>query len=84
MPNFAGFNRIAQFHVDYLKQMLREKGIRYTKTNPWEVGESYYIEELKKRVADTPQHMKTLQDFFHFCDSFQSTLPDTNKSLSPG
>lgn len=81
MPNFAGFNSISQFHADYLKRMLREKRILYAKGNPREVGESHYIEELKKRVTDTPQHLKTLQNFFHFCDSFQSTLPDINKSL---
>jgi hypothetical protein len=84
MPNFAGFKSISQFHFDYLRQMLREKGIHYAKGNPREVGESYYIEELKKRVANTPQHLKTLQVFFRFCDSFQSTSPDTNISLSPG
>lgn len=81
MPNFAGFYSIAQFHADYLKRMLREKRIPYSKGNPREVGESHYIKELKKRVADTPQHLKTLQNFFHFCDSFQSNLSDTNTSL---
>jgi hypothetical protein len=77
MPNFAGFNRIAQFHEDYLKRMLKEKGIHYTKRNPREVGESHYIEELKKRVTDAPQQLKTLQDFFRFCESIHfSHSPD--------
>lgn len=84
MPTFAGFSSIAQFHGDYLKRMLKEKRIHYTKQNPREVGESYYIEELRKRVTDEPQHLKTLQDFFRFCNAILSTLPNTNISLWPG
>jgi hypothetical protein len=69
MPNFADFNRTAQFHEDYLKRMLKEKGIHYTKRNPGVVGELHYLEALKKRISDAPQHLKTLQDFFQFCKS---------------
>lgn len=69
MPNFAGFNRVAQFHVDYLERMLREKGIRYTKRNPGNAGEPHYIEALKKRIENNPDHLKTLNYFFQFCES---------------
>jgi hypothetical protein len=74
MPNFAGFNSVAQFHEDYLKRMLREKGIRYTKPNPGNVGEPHYIEALQKRTENTPDHLKTLKYFFQFCESIHLIL----------
>lgn len=74
MPNFPDFNEIQQFHKDYLKRMLAEKGIRYTAANPREVGESYYIKELEKRTTETPGHLKTLKEFFSFCDSILKTM----------
>jgi REP element-mobilizing transposase RayT len=74
MPNFAGFNRIAQFHEDYLKRMLREKGIRYTKRNPGNVGEPHYIEALQKRTGNNHNHLKTLKYFFQFCESIHRSL----------
>ena len=74
MPNFGGFNSISKFHEDYLKRMLKEKGIHYTKQNPVVVGELHYIKALKKRVGDTPQHLKTLQNFFQFCEAIHFIL----------
>jgi REP element-mobilizing transposase RayT len=74
MPNFTGFNRIAQFHEDYLKRMLREKGIRYTKRNPGNVGESHYIEALQKRTENNPGHLKSLRYFFQFCEAIHRIL----------
>jgi hypothetical protein len=71
MPIFPGFNSAAQFHEDYLKRMLREKGIRYTKNNPNDVGEAHYVKELQKRVADCPDHLNSLRDFFSFCRSLK-------------
>jgi len=76
MPNFTGFGSIAQFHADYLKRMLREKDICYTKKNPGDVGERHYLKSLQKRVMDNPTHLKTLQDFFIFCKSIHSILAD--------
>ncbi len=74
MPGFPGFNSFAQFHEDYLKRMLREKGIRYTKRNPGNVGEPSYIEALQKRVDDSPGHLKTLQEFFSFCENLRRSI----------
>jgi len=71
MPNYPGFNRTVQFHEDYLKRMLREKGIRYTKLNPGNVGEAHYIKELKKRIEDKPEDLQSLQYFFSFCESLK-------------
>lgn len=63
--NYNGTN--ANFHFEYLKTMLREKNIRYSKSHPKEVGETHYIEELKSRVKNDKNSlssMRTLFDFF--------------------
>ncbi|MCK4764754.1 MAG: hypothetical protein KAW12_21325 [Candidatus Aminicenantes bacterium] len=69
MEKFPGFNRIAQFHGDYLKRMLGEKNIPYTKKNPRGVRESAYVEALQKRIKDKPGQLETLKTFFSFCES---------------
>lgn len=71
MPGFPGFKSLAEFHYNYLRLMLKEKGIRYTKKYPGNVGEPPYIEALQKRVDDSPGHLKTLQEFFSFCASLR-------------
>jgi hypothetical protein len=74
MPNFKGFNKIQQFHKDYLKRMLAERGISYTKANPRGVGESRYVKELKKRISDMPGQLETLHNFFTFCGSIRRII----------
>jgi len=60
-----------QFHKDYLKKMLKEKNIHYTEQHPRGVGEEPYIKALQKRVEDSPEHLKTLQKFFSFCENLR-------------
>jgi len=66
-PNsLAGSTSI--YHELYLRKMLAAKNINYSKSNPKEVGEKYYLEELNKRVNETP-HLSSLKNFFSFCKS---------------
>lgn len=53
MGNHSGFNSVSQFHAAYLKKLLNENNISYTKTNPSDTAESYYLEQLIKRINDT-------------------------------
>lgn len=46
MTCMEGFSTSAQFHEEYLSEMLLEKNIRYTKKNPNGVTEKHYLEEL--------------------------------------
>ncbi len=62
--NFKG--SIAAFHEEYLKEMLREKHLKYSKRNPKTVCEPLYIERLQSRVEET-KHLRTLKKFFDFC-----------------
>jgi hypothetical protein len=68
MLKLPQFNKIAQFHKDYLKKMLKEKGSNYSVTHTRKVCEPSYIEELNKRVKDTA-HLKSLETFFSFCQT---------------
>jgi len=54
------------YHYEYLKNMLAEKNIRYTKNNPKGVVEKYYLEELIKRVKQYPNQLATLAEFLDF------------------
>ena len=68
MGLYKNFASISLFHYSYLKEMLAERGIRYTKSIPRAVTDPPYIEQLIARVEET-DHLKTLKDFFDFCHS---------------
>lgn len=54
-------NSLAEFHYHYLKKMLKQKKIHYSKKTPKEVGQAYYLQQLQKRITDEPTHLQTLQ-----------------------
>lgn len=62
------------YHETYLRKMLAEKNIRYSKSNPKEVDKAHYLEQLKKRVSDT-QHLISLKNFFNFCEAISTSQP---------
>ncbi len=49
----AGYGVKAHFHLDYLKEMMIEKGLSYTKENPREVQKRTYLAALAKRHDKT-------------------------------
>lgn len=73
MTAIDDFSTSAQFHEEYLTQMLLEKKIRYSKKNPNAVGERHYLEELISRQNDTG-HLLSLKDFFDFCFMIKKSL----------
>ncbi len=60
------------YHYEYLRHMLREKNITYSKTRPRGVGDLYYINELKRRIHETPDHLLSLRNFFDFCEELKA------------
>jgi len=64
---------ISQFHVEYLKQMLKEKRLNYSKNDVHVVCQEAYVNELQRRVQETP-HLKTLREFFNFWKAIQAEL----------
>ena len=67
MGKMHGFETHAQFHATYLKEMLNERNIRYTKHNPGAVSDQAYLLELIAR-ADETTHIQTFQSFVDFCN----------------
>lgn len=49
----ADYRVKAHFHLDYLKEMMTEKGLSYTKENPREVQKRTYLAALAKRREKT-------------------------------
>lgn len=73
MGLYKGFPSISMFHYSYLKEMLAERNIIYSKYSPKAVIEPSFIERLLSRVSTTA-HLKSLKDFFEFCDSIKPYL----------
>ncbi|MCI5149019.1 MAG: hypothetical protein D3916_06480, partial [Candidatus Electrothrix sp. MAN1_4] len=65
---------IGDYHFQYLKNMLREKNIRYSKKNPQGVTESYYIDELRNRITSDRNCLQSLQ---HFLSTTGGKLSDS-------
>lgn len=74
-PDNCGSSK-SQYHVDYLKSMLDEKNMQYSKKLPGAVCSEHYIKELEKRVEETP-HLKSLAQFFYFCTTLKTNLKRT-------
>lgn len=73
MTAIDGFSTSAQFHEEYLSEMLLEKNIRYTKKNPSGVTEKHYLAELISRQSET-NHLLSFKDFVDFCILVKTAL----------
>ncbi len=73
MTSMPEFNTSAQFHEEYLMEMLLERNIRYSKKNPIEVVEPHFLKELIKRNKET-NHLLSFKDFLDFCDIVKSKM----------
>lgn len=65
MPLLNGFDTHASFHLAYLKEMLRERNIRYTKNFPRDVAERHYLEQLILRTEEND--IQSFMSFYNFC-----------------
>lgn len=57
---------IGNFHYQYLRSMLREKNIRYSKSNPRDVVRTHYIDELKGRLNADENSLQSMRVLFNF------------------
>lgn len=55
----------AQFHHQYLKDMFRERNIRYSKNNPSEVCKQNYLNRLIERYEETG-HIESFGKWYEF------------------
>ncbi len=70
MGTFEKYATHAVFHEAYLKEMLIEKKIRYSKINPGATAEEPYLNELKRRIQNT-DHLKSFDYFINFIQSIK-------------
>lgn len=63
--NSEDFTTKAQFHFDYLKKMLAERNMRYSKNNTTEVQKSDYLNELINRCTTT-KDLLTFRAWYDF------------------
>ena len=77
MQKYSGFNTTSQFHIAYLKKTLNEKNISYTKNNPSDTAETYYLEQLINRVKET-NHLNSFKSFLEVIDLFKDTTYNLN------
>ncbi len=65
---------VSIYHECYLRAMLKERTINYSKQKPNDVGESHYLEQLQKRVSET-NHLSSLRNFFSFFETISAHNP---------
>lgn len=63
----------AQFHSAFLRELLSEKNIEYTKANPKGVMEEHFLNELIKRSYAT-NHIQTFKSFIDFCNKIKNKI----------
>lgn len=63
----------AIFHSSYLQEILTERKVDYSKKNPKEVTEKYFLEELIKRNLKT-NHLQSFKEFIDFCDKIKEEM----------
>jgi len=68
LPDFEGSASV--FRSIYLQELLAERNIAYSKRNPQEVVEEYFLRELILRSQKTI-HIQSFKDFIQFCEQIR-------------
>lgn len=63
----------AIFHSTYLQEVLAERKIQYSKKNPQEVTEKYFLDELIERNKKT-NHIMSFKHFIDFCHKIKQEI----------
>jgi hypothetical protein len=77
MEKYEGYTQKSHFHEAYLREMLKEHGQRYRKSNPKVVLNEPYYQELQKRVNEESKQMSTLRSFFTLCKEVKAKIITT-------
>lgn len=73
MPVYEDFDNHANFHFAYLREMLLERNVRYSKNHPRHVAEKPYLERLIERgVSDN--HIMSFMHFYSLCNKIKEKL----------
>lgn len=75
MGNFNEVFTHQDFHLQYLRAMLREKRKTYRKeTLVNTIADKLYLQQLEKRAKLKESHLQTFANFLKFCDYVKSKL----------
>lgn len=75
MGNYSEDFTHQDFHLQYLRAMLREKRKTYRKEGLVNtVAEKEYLHQIEKRAKSPENHLQTFNDFLSFCDYVKSKL----------
>ena len=74
MEKYEGFKLTPRFHYAYLREMLKEYNIRYSKHNPKAVLEETYFDEIVKRVLDEPTNLNSFSGFLALIEEIKGKL----------
>ena len=65
MQMLEGYRNNADFHYHYLREILKEHGLSYSKSRPKEVLEESFLKELLNRIEQT-NHPSSFKNFIDF------------------
>ncbi len=65
----------ARFHSTYLQELFSERNIKYSKKNPQEVVEKYFLMELIERNEET-SHINSFKKFIDFCQEVEQKIEE--------
>lgn len=74
MQKYEGFKLTAHFHEAYLREMLKEYNIRYSKSRPKDTLLETYYQEIIKRVEDAPTHLQSFSTFRSFIAELKANI----------
>lgn len=66
MPKYQGFNTTAVFHYEYLKLLMKEKNLNYSKKNTKYAEQKKFLDELILRTQVNTEHLKSFRFFLDF------------------
>jgi hypothetical protein len=67
----------SDYHFTYLREMLSERNVSYTKERPRGVTEKHYLEELISRIEATDD-LKSFKYFIDFCKELNDKIAESN------
>lgn len=82
-----GYSTKALFHEGYLREIFKEhnqkrttrsnppkRHLIYRKSNPQEVKDPHFLEQIENRVLHSPTHLLSFQNFISFCRSISKRM----------
>ena len=65
------------YHSIYLQEILTERNVRYSKSNPQHVTEQPFLNELIKRNKKT-NHLQSFKGFIDFCQEIKKEIKEND------